>query len=107
MRREQFVKEFEHRLTNMYNTMKKKNADYANDDNPFGNFELVENMWLATLEEWIMVRMSDKMSRIANLLNREAQVKDEAVTDTLLDLANYSVILNIYISNKLKNKNEK
>ena len=102
MTREEFIKQFEETLTYMYETMKKKNADYASDDNPFGNFELVKQLGLTSIETGILVRMSDKMARIANLLDKDAQVKDEAITDTLADLANYSVILKIYLDNKDK-----
>ena len=51
--------------------------------------------------------MSDKLSRIANLLKSEAKnsVKDESIEDTLIDLANYSIILKILIEDK-KGKKE-
>lgn len=100
--REEFVNQFEETLTEMYNIMKAKNADYANDWNPFANFELVEQLGITSLEKAILVRMSDKMSRIANLVEREAKVKDESISDTLSDLANYSVILKIFLDNKSK-----
>jgi hypothetical protein len=47
--------------------------------------------------------MTDKMQRIANLLDKEAMVKDESILDTLQDLSNYSLILRVY----LEQKNEK
>jgi hypothetical protein len=40
--------------------------------------------------------MSDKMARIATLLKSEAQVTDEKLKDTLQDLANYAMILQMY-----------
>ena len=100
--REEFVKQFEGTLTEMYNIMKAKNADYASEWDPFANFRLVEQLWITSAEKAILVRMSDKMSRISNLLEREAKVKDESIADTLSDLANYSVILKILLANKSK-----
>lgn len=48
--------------------------------------------------------MMDKMKRIASFAEKgELQVKDESVTDTLKDLANYSCLLAGY----LKSKSEK
>jgi hypothetical protein len=43
----------------------------------------------------VVARMGDKMSRIEILTQpgREAAVKDESVDDTLLDLANYCLLL--------------
>ena len=39
----------------------------------------------------ILVRCSDKLARIENLLKRDAEVKDETQADTWLDLAGYAV----------------
>jgi len=100
MNKKEFKEEFKYTLENMYNIMEKKNADYAKTD-PFWNFKLVESLWITTVEKGILVRMADKMSRISTLIDQEAQVKDEAIEDTLQDLANYSIILKLYLeSNK-------
>jgi hypothetical protein len=48
--------------------------------------------------------MADKMSRISTLIDQDAKVKDESIMDTLQDLANYSVILKIYLEYANKNK---
>jgi hypothetical protein len=80
-------------------TMKKKNADYtgSKDDNPFANFEAVEAFGLDT-EIGFLTRMTDKMARIASFVkNGELKVKDESVQDTLLDLANYSMLFAAYL----------
>ena len=101
MDRKGFKEWFSSTLEEMYRIMEAKNADYANDANPFSNFKLVEDLWIVSLEKGILVRMSDKMSRIANLLeNKEAKVKDESIRDTLLDLANYSIILSLFLNEK-------
>ena len=58
----------------------KKNADYGNDNlKRFG-------------AHGIVVRMFDKMDRLHNLLDKEAQV-DESIEDTCKDLINYSLYL--------------
>ena len=75
-----------------------KNVDYAQQDEPFSNFEMVEAIKICNTSTGILVRISDKIARIANLLERntEAAVKDEKVEDTMLDLIKYSVILMSY-----------
>lgn len=41
-----------------------------------------------------LVRISDKFNRLENLmLNGECEIKDESIKDTLMDLANYSIML--------------
>ena len=74
-----------------------KNADYASEKDPYKNFRLCSHIGLCSVEEGILVRMTDKLGRIVNILGQEAQVEDEKITDTLLDLANYAVILKCYL----------
>jgi hypothetical protein len=78
-----------------------KNADYTGVvDNPFGNFESVEVLGIST-EVGFLTRMMDKMKRIASFVEQgRLIVKDESVTDTLRDLANYSCLLAGYIKSK-------
>lgn len=80
---------------------KRKNSDYAADHDPFKNFKASE-MYGIPVEKAILVRMSDKMTRIANLLVKEAAVKDESIIDTLSDLSVYSVILRLWLEQKSK-----
>ncbi|AIY89919.1 nucleotide modification associated domain-containing protein [Geoglobus acetivorans] len=82
---------------------RKKNRDYAGNRSPFHNFELCERLGICSLEEGILVRMTDKMSRIANLLKKEADVRDESIEDTLKDLINYSAILIAYLRTTREN----
>ena len=68
----------------LYETYKKKNADYGNS---FGN-SLDKHGMIAGI-----VRMDDKMSRLISLNSKkEQQVMDESLRDTLMDLANYAIM---------------
>lgn len=83
-------------------TMRKKNADYtgSQEDNPFANFQAVEAFGLNT-EVGFLTRMTDKMARISSFVkNGDLKVKDESVQDTLLDLANYSMLFAAYLKSK-------
>lgn len=84
----------------MNKTTAAKNADYADGENAFSNFTRVELLGIATTEQGFLTRMVDKLCRIANLVKQPAQVKDESITDTLMDLANYAIILAAYLSEK-------
>lgn len=78
-----------------------KNEDYAGSADPFANFRRCEQLGLCSTEVGIMVRMSDKFQHIANYMNNgRLVVQDEKVEDTLLDLANYAIILAAYITAK-------
>lgn len=76
-------------LDKMYNTYKRKNSDYGN------SFD-------KSLDEWGLqaaaIRIGDKVNRINSLIkNGSFAVKDESIRDTLLDLANYSVMTLMYL----------
>lgn len=77
---------------------KRKNADYSKTKDAFANFQLVEYLGVTDTATGIMVRMCDKVIRISNLIKTEGKVKDESITDTLIDLANYSLILAVWIN---------
>ena len=98
----QFKETFTEALTQMQTTMEAKNHDYAaaGEDDPFFNFKQVENLGITTVERGFLVRMTDKMTRLSSLLDREAKVLDEKLEDTVLDMANYSVLLYTYLKTK-------
>lgn len=82
-----------------------KNADYTGTSNdPFANFQAVEALGISAVDGFL-TRMMDKMKRVASFnQNGELLVKDESVTDTLKDLANYSSLLAGYIESKAREK---
>ena len=79
------VQKFEQITNEMFDLYKRKNADYGNSV-------------AKTFDEWglasFLVRMEDKLNRVTTLTKRtgEVRVADERIEDTLLDLANYSIM---------------
>lgn len=96
-------KDFLYRLNELYTNnvqiSARKNADYANENDPFQNFRASEMLGIPA-EQAIIIRMCDKLVRVSNLISREAQVEDESILDTLSDLSNYSMILRMYLEQK-------
>lgn len=84
---------------NMIEITLRKNADYTGiNQDPFANFTAVADLGICKPEQGFLVRMMDKMMRINSFVQKGVlEVKDESVEDTLLDLANYSIILCGYI----------
>jgi hypothetical protein len=67
-----------------------KDHDYAGEV-PFRNLKKSSEFGV---EPWLgaMVRMSDKWSRLEQLATKDPVVVEETFEDTLIDLANYSLI---------------
>lgn len=79
------VQKFRELTEQMAETYAKKNADYGDS---FG-VSIRKYGPIAGL-----IRIADKFHRLENLLlNKSQQVSDESVSDTLMDLANYSIML--------------
>ena len=48
------------------------------------------------------IRLGDKYNRFCKVIKVEAEVKDESIRDTLIDLANYAIMTVIEIDNDRK-----
>lgn len=83
------VEQFMSITQNMTKTYAAKNHDYGNSfEQSLDEFGLVASV----------IRIGDKMNRIKSLIKKEAQVKDESIKDTLLDLASYSVMTLMWLN---------
>lgn len=71
--------------------MEKKNHDYASVANPFKNFEASEVIGVHPLQG-VLMRMQDKMSRLATAVHSDLLVESEYVEDSVVDIINYAVI---------------
>lgn len=72
----------------------RKNSDYSGAVDPFANFREAEKMGVSAFLG-CLVRMGDKWSRVQTLVRKGEEnraVVDESLTDTLRDLAVYSLI---------------
>jgi len=95
MTTQQFIQEFEAATAKIVATVKAKNADYAGDGDPFFNFLVIEKLSKGRIsaEDGILVRKTDKITRLMNLVKQDAAVTEESFEDTCLDDAAYSIIL--------------
>lgn len=76
---------FEQLANQLIDTQKRKNADYGSSfDQTLNEFGLVASA----------TRMSDKFNRFKSLMRcgSTAQVEDEKIEDTLMDLAAYAIM---------------
>lgn len=105
MTQDEYFQEFKAELVEMYKLTRAKNMDYAGAEDAFKNFKQAEALGITTTEKGILVRMSDKLQRVCNLIDKDANVKTESILDTLVDNAVYSIILMIYLKSKNNERN--
>ncbi|MHB8871661.1 MAG: hypothetical protein ACYC5G_04365 [Candidatus Doudnabacteria bacterium] len=86
----------------MYELSKSKSHDYSGFvDGVFGNFEVVEQCGITSVEVGFLTRMMDKISRVNSFVKQGVcLVTDEKITDSLMDLSNYCILLSAYITDK-------
>jgi hypothetical protein len=92
MSQEDFIKGIQETYTTGVEIIRKKNSDYAGNGDPWKNFKTAELVGI-DYKRAILVRVTDKLSRISNLLDKDPQVVEESVADTLIDTINYLAIL--------------
>lgn len=72
--------------------VKRKNEDYAVEDNPFKNFE-ASTIIDVDPNKALLLQVVNKITRISNLLEKEAEIKEDKVTDSIVDAINYLALL--------------
>ena len=70
-------------LQGMQDTYAAKNADYGDS---------VGDTYKRFGDISFLTRITDKYNRICSLIDKQADVKDESIDDTILDMANYCVL---------------
>ena len=79
-------------LSEMFDTYKKKNADYGNS-------------FSETIQEFgyipAVARINDKVKRVKNIVKgNEMNIKNESLRDNLIDIANYCVLTIVELDNQ-------
>lgn len=99
----EFIKQLEENFNRGLEIIKRKNHDYATDTDPWKNFRFADLVGVS-VDRAILVRISDKLARVSNLLDKQAMVADEKVEDTVLDAINYLNILLVYLQKNERNR---
>ena len=92
-------------VNKMAHLLIRKGNDYANEDR-LSNFKKVAIVCGLSEEQVILVMLATKIVRLSNLIGNDVVVMNESISDTTVDLSNYSALLDMMISenNNLKVK---
>ena len=87
----EFIAEFSQTIHKLYDIYIKKNADYGDSfSKAMAEFGAIS----------FVVRASDKMERLKNLVNKDPVVTNESFNDTVEDLALYCIMYLMEVENK-------
>lgn len=76
---------------------KRKNHDYGDS---------FHDSYLQWGLPMVAIRLGDKYNRFCNLIKTQAEVKDESIRDTLVDIANYAILAVMELNNEKKGNEE-
>lgn len=94
---------FEKTIKIMSDIMLSKGYDYANEDR-LSNFKLAGNIAGNSAEINCLNLIATKVARLGVLLNQQnKKPNNESIDDTLMDLANYSILLSMLIHERSTN----
>lgn len=96
MDKKTLVAEYTKILQEMTQIVQMKNTDYAGPEgDALSNFAFVQTLSKGAIsrEMGVIIRMTDKLARVMTLTQQEAKVTSEKIEDTLMDLANYAILL--------------
>lgn len=101
MNRQTQEKCFKELVSKMENTLLKKGNDYANEDR-LSNFKLAGSISGLKPEVQCLSLIATKVARLGVLLNSDKEPNNESIQDSVLDLANYSILLSMILTDKNK-----
>lgn len=83
---------FKEAVADMERIMFEKGNDYANEDR-LSNFKLAGSIVGSNAELNCLNLIATKVARLGVLLNSRVQPNNESINDSLIDLANYALLL--------------
>lgn len=90
---------FEAFTSKMHKTLISKSNDYANNDR-LSNFKMAGQISGIKPEINCLSIIATKVARLGVLLNSKGEPSNESIQDSVLDLANYSVLLHMILTEK-------
>ena len=83
----------------MKEVLTKKGNDYSEGD-CLSNFKHVAKITVTTPESVVLTMIGVKVARLGVLLNTGKEIKNEPIEDSILDLANYTFLLQCIMEDK-------
>ena len=103
MNKEEQLKHFDDLVFAMKQTLLKKGNDYSNEDR-LSNFKNAGNICGIKPELNCLSLIATKVARLGVLLNSDKKPDNESIGDSVIDLCNYSILLNMILYDNNREK---
>ena len=100
MTNEEQEKHFEEITNKMKEILLKKGNDYAMTSDRLSNFKLSGYICGLSAEQQCLSLIATKVARLGVLLNSDKSPYNESINDSVIDLANYAVLLSMILCDK-------
>ena len=97
MTKKEQIAHFGYMTGEMKKTLFSKGDDYANEDR-LSNFKLAGSIAGGDARTNCLNLIATKVARLGVLINSDQEPNNESIEDSVLDLANYSVLLSMIIN---------
>lgn len=101
MTKKELIAHFSQITSKMGDVLASKNDDYANEDS-LSNFKTVGAITGTSAELACLNLIATKVARLGVLLNSGKSPNNESIQDSVLDMANYSILLSAILADKIK-----
>lgn len=99
MNKQEQEKHFNEVTEQMRSILLSKGDDYANSDR-LSNFKLAGNISGLNAELNCLSLIATKVARLGVLINSNKEPNNESINDSVLDLANYAILLSMILKDK-------
>lgn len=101
MTKQEQVERFNELISISEGILIKKGSDYSNDD-ALSNFKQVAEITQVSVETVALVLIGVKVARLGNLFKKDGNAVNESINDSVIDLLNYSILLDAILFEKNK-----
>lgn len=102
MNKKEQLEHFDALVAKMRGVLETKGDDYAGGDR-LSNFKNVGAIVRISPEVSCLDKIGTKVARLGTLFSLDGPPKNESIEDSVLDLANYAILLHMIVSDRAKN----
>lgn len=103
MNKKEQIEYFDKFTSKMKDVLLSKSNDYSIEEDVLSNFKYAGNICGLKPDQNCLSLIATKVARLGVLLKSEKEPSNESIKDSVLDLANYTILLGMILDSQIKN----